>query len=440
MVPPRNVAGAKMYLSKLTIENMRGLLGGAAATRLTLPRAGWCVFAGRNGSGKTTLLRAIALGIAGPDNGRVIAEGSFAGWVRKGETSASVALEVVGDVADKFSKPGAPAAVLKGKLSFQLEGDEPEPIVTPTPSKPGTGMWRTTWGTSPRGWLAVAYGAFRRLGKQAPELPASSLVAHQARLTSLFREDHALTEGITWLKQLNHQALEGDGPAKDLLADVLELLNDDLLPDGAKVVKVSSRGVEIERAGVRLDLLAWSDGYRVALALLLDLVRNIVDAYGKFDLQRDDDGRLVIENGALVLIDEIEAHLHVSWQQKIGFWLTERFPNVQFLVTTHSPFICQAAHREGLFLLPAPGEVRGVERADQATYNQVVNGSIDDAVLSKLFGLEHAKSLQTLAKEQEWATLRMQSLEAPLSDADAKRKRELEADLPFPFESLLGGR
>ena len=45
----------------------------------------------------------------------------------------------------------------------------------------------------------------------------------------------------------------------------------------------------------------------------------------------------------VVTIDEIDAHLHPAWQQRIGDWFVARFPEMQFLVTTHSPIICRAA-------------------------------------------------------------------------------------------------
>jgi predicted ATP-binding protein involved in virulence len=255
----------------------------------------------------------------------------------------------------------------------------------------------------------------------------------------LFGEDATLADSVKWLQELKFKALEKREGAAEQLDQVIELLNDDLLPDGAQIVEVGSQGVFVEARGVKLELGQLSDGYRGALALLVDLLRHIFSAYGTFDFERRD-GRLVSTASAVVLIDEVEAHLHVSWQQKIGFWLTERFPKVQFLVTTHSPFICQAAHPEGLFLLPAPGEDRGVLPANKATYNQVVNGSIDDAVLSKLFGLEHAKSHRTRALEKEWASLRMRGLRGKLSQEELERKRELEEALPFPFEGVAEGR
>ena len=45
----------------------------------------------------------------------------------------------------------------------------------------------------------------------------------------------------------------------------------------------------------------------------------------------------------VVLIDEVDAHLHPTWQRRIGLWFREHFPKLQFIVSTHSPLICQAA-------------------------------------------------------------------------------------------------
>src|SRR5438132_1106565 len=63
----------------------------------------------------------------------------------------------------------------------------------------------------------------------------------------------------------------------------------------------------------------------------------------------------VFDFPGVVLIDEVDSHLHPEWQRQIGFWLKRHFPKMQFIVTTHSPLICQAADVKGLFHLPAPG-------------------------------------------------------------------------------------
>jgi predicted ATP-binding protein involved in virulence len=51
----------------------------------------------------------------------------------------------------------------------------------------------------------------------------------------------------------------------------------------------------------------------------------------------------------------IDAHLHPTWQKNVGKWFQDRFPNIQFIVTTHSPLICQAATHGSVWHLPHPG-------------------------------------------------------------------------------------
>ena len=73
---------------------------------------------------------------------------------------------------------------------------------------------------------------------------------------------------------------------------------------------------------------ALSSGYAAVLDIVTDLMMRMEHkAKNKYDLE------------GIVLIDEIEAHLHLSLQKNILPMLTELFPNIQFIVSTHSPFI-----------------------------------------------------------------------------------------------------
>ena len=127
----------------------------------------------------------------------------------------------------------------------------------------------------------------------------------------------------------------------------------------------------------------------------------------------------------MVLVDEMEEHLHPSWQQKIGFWLTEHFPNLQFLVTTHSPFICQAASPNGLIRLGAPGEGFAAKqfKEDDEVYKRVVAGGVDESVISDLFGVEHPHS-----EKAEQLREKVAGLESKLLD-DEKLTNEEEIEL-----------
>ena len=72
-----------------------------------------------------------------------------------------------------------------------------------------------------------------------------------------------------------------------------------------------------------------SDGYAAFLEIYMELIMR----FGS------DDAAINYNQSAIVMIDEIEAHLHVELQKKILPFLTNMFPNVQFIVSTHSPFV-----------------------------------------------------------------------------------------------------
>ncbi len=100
--------------------------------------------------------------------------------------------------------------------------------------------------------------------------------------------------------------------------------------------------------GARLLLLdQLSDGERSILAIVADLVRRLSLANPAIDNP--------LEGAGVVLIDEIELHLHPTWQRNIIEKLRATFPNIQFIATTHSPFVIQSL-RPGELINLDPGE------------------------------------------------------------------------------------
>jgi predicted ATP-binding protein involved in virulence len=85
----------------------------------------------------------------------------------------------------------------------------------------------------------------------------------------------------------------------------------------------------VDKSGkeIRVDML--SDGEKCTLALLGDLARRLILA--------NPSAENPLEGEGIVLIDEIELHMHPTWQRRILHVLNEVFPNIQFIVTTHSP-------------------------------------------------------------------------------------------------------
>jgi energy-coupling factor transporter ATP-binding protein EcfA2 len=413
-----------MHIRKIDIEDIRCFGDGSRGVHLDLTRpdgtlAGWTVIAGRNGSGKSTLLRAVALALVGPLMARG-AQASFAQWVRAGSAVGRVELDLTQGKDDPAPSPWAESPERKLGLSWKQErpGDDPNPEVPlrqwlwDENEEPRGFKFRGPWSATEKGWFLAAYGPYRRLGRPSDALPATS--PRLDRIASLFDEERSLAEGIEWLKgiysdRLDLESRAGNGqsarraPGDERTVEALEqlqrsafaLLGDELLPDGARILDLNRDGLWIELHGAPLLLQHASDGYRTVLALVCDILRQMFLCFGELRVEPARRGGreiVTVPHEGVILIDEVESHLHVSWQRRIGFWLKEHFPNIQFLVSTHSPFVCQAADPGGLIRLAAPGEVRAAEHVPEDVYWKVVNGGADDAVLTELFGLETAYS------------------------------------------------
>nr|WP_274536974.1 AAA family ATPase [Kitasatospora sp. CB01950] len=130
-----------------------------------------------------------------------------------------------------------------------------------------------------------------------------------------------------------------------------------------------------------------------------------------------------------VLIDDVDRHLHPVWQQRIGGWLTGRFPQTQFLVATHSPYVCQAADPGALIRLPGPAEDFAPHRLDEDLRQRVLYGSGEDTVLSELFGLPSAYSPAAEAERRLLVRLERKMYAGRATDAELAEYRELGAKL-----------
>lgn len=424
-----------MYVTRLRLDGVRGFHG-ARACDLDFRRpdgsfAGWTVLAGRNGSGKTTLLRSIALALAGPERASRL-DGEVEDYLTYGQSLGRLELSLR---ADRDADLGAPSQPGPRTVTMVWEpGREPLSANDSPPTRlrfladPGAKMANHLWDFSPPpGWFHAAYGPFRRLsGTGLFERDRQNPDRAEA-LRTLFEEQSALTESVVWLVSIHTRRLEGEAGAEELLESVLALLNDDLLPGDFRVEEVTSRGLWLRRADSVGPLIAqWrmSDGLRTVTALVLDVVRQMHAAYGGLALHWDDGGRPYLPHPGVVLIDEVDAHLHVSWQQRIGEWFKAHFPAVQFIVTTHSPYICQAADPRGLVRLPSPEEQAPPEVVDEKEYGTIVYGTGDDAVLSDFFGLRSPFSRRAEEMREELADL---EYEVASGDADPETARRFRA-------------
>ena len=138
------------------------------------------------------------------------------------------------------------------------------------------------------------------------------------------------------------------GPFSDLLKALQQATNIVLAPSGWQNISYSET---LKDAIVEHDVLGTmpvsqlSDGIRNTVALVADL------AYRAVQLNPHLAERAALETDGIVLIDEVDMHLHPSWQQTILASLREAFPKLQFIVTTHSPQVLSTVKRENIRIL-----------------------------------------------------------------------------------------
>jgi len=111
---------------------------------------------------------------------------------------------------------------------------------------------------------------------------------------------------------------------------------------------------------------------------------------------------------------------------EIGFWFTKYFPNIQFIVTTHSPLVCRACERGSIWRLAAPGsdgkseEVKGVEK------ERLINGDILDAYGTNLFGQSPARAAKSNEKRKRLGQLNILHALGKIDEQEEKERRKLQ--------------
>ncbi len=132
--------------------------------------------------------------------------------------------------------------------------------------------------------------------------------------------------------------------------------------------------MEVEKKGKRLTVNQLSDGEKCLMAMVGDLARRMAIAN---PLRPNP-----LEGEGIILIDEIDLHLHPKWQRMIVPKLLEVFPNSQFLISTHSPHVITHVQPESLFLLKQTNEGIVAEQPSESYGKNV------DRILEDLMGLD----------------------------------------------------
>ena len=390
-----------MYITRIHLKNIRCFEEIEIDLKAESDVRKWAVILGNNGVGKTTLLRSIAVGLCD----RLGAPGLIGDlpgeWVRKGSKDGMGTIEI--ELKDpERSRP------VTTKLTIQ-NSDGHETIAN---------FDSTIKGSNDRVIFVCAYGAGRGV-MGTRDYPKYRIVDS---VYTLFDYESNLQNPELTLRRIQ----SGGVNIEEILESIDKIL---MLRPGS--TNLGTSGITISGPwGKFMPLGQVGDGYKSTLTWVTDFLGWAMFYQGDV-LKRE-------ELAGIVLMDELEQHLHPSWQRKIINLLHHQFPHTQFIVTSHSP-LCAS----GLADLPDENcRLVGFERAGEESlvtnYNILpLRGLRADQVLrTRAFGLPETRNPEIQKKLEEFQIL---LLKDPLNESEKVKLKELrkiiEEDIPGLAES-----
>lgn len=374
-----------MHINNLTLQRFRG------AQDLSLDLSDKLnVFVGMNGAGKSSILDASAILLSWLANrikhsgasGRPIAESD----IKNGESSANLTIQLceqgsyfgwnLAKVRKGYSKKDLASVLISAsEAAKRIQGAITENV----------------------GDVNIPLFAYYPVNRAVLDIPLRIREKHEFELLSAYEE--SLTSGANfrtffeWFREREDLENEHRKYRDDLikpddfqfpdpqLAAVRRAL-EIFMPDFTELtVRRNPLRMEVLKKGRRLTVNQLSDGEKCLMAMVGDLARRLAIA----NPRRADP----LQGDGIVMIDEIDLHLHPKWQRLVVPRLMEVFQNCQFLISTHSPHVITHVRPENLFLLSMTDEgkldaVRPVE-----SYGKTV-----DRVLEDLMGLQTTRPNQ----------------------------------------------
>lgn len=368
----------------------------------------WVTLLGENGVGKSTLLQALALLLAGPEAAKELLPRPT-GWVRNSATPGKLSatlhqedgdLGVFGD--KKIRRSFSYSYFVTGTQAVQVgTGKEKETYTEPAlieeTSKILSWLRTNAFASSSQGWFAVGYGAFRRLTRVSQVLiPSLDQPKRSSNFITQFNEDSALNSFERWMVYLDYRLAKDPTDSRaSQMREVGEKAITRLLPGAVEITEVTADGlIQFSVDGRKVPTVSLSDGFRSVIALAGDLIWRLIQAFPDLDDPTQASG--------VVLIDELDIHLHPSWQRQIAGWLQEAFPELQFFVATHSPLVAAGGGEDALTLRLdiENGEIKITQVDDLSALDA------DRILRSSAFGLESTHSPATERKINRYHQLR----------------------------------
>jgi predicted ATPase len=400
-----------MFLKKLLLKNFKCLSdfeisfeGKASSNRK------WTLILGENGTGKSNLLKAIALITCGSNAlGEIV--GNTDSWITLQQLDCSITAWLT---TKKGEEREISLKIKRGDTLTNLIANNLEALH----------LIDGAIENAERNYFVVAYGASRRLASDsfASNSQASSFANRSGNIRNLFDGGATLNPLTSWVLDLDYR--EGESG----IAVIKEALNGFLPGITFHAIDKNKKQVIFKTIDGLVPLEQLSDGYQNMAAWIGDLLYRITETFK--------DRKNPLHARGLLLIDEIDLHLHPKWQRNLYDFISNKLPNFQVIATTHSPLTAQQAGEGELFALK--------RNAKQIVELIPFIGSpktllVNQLLMSPMFVLPTYESIAVESTKDEYASLKAKgrNLTAPEKKQLTKVKEKLVQDLPQRNSQLL---
>ncbi len=405
-----------LIVSELELENIRCFKTLKIQLAESAHPASWALIIGDNAAGKTTLLRSIALGLCGESEAVSLIQDVPGGFVRRGEKEGRVKLRLI-----DANKPAERFSITTRIIAGPNETSE---IVRKQMSPPD--------GSFLNDIFVCGYGTNRAFLADASFDGYSAMNA----VRTLFDYQASLQNPELVLRRRSTEK-------RKILEDkLLSLL---LLDSPENRLVYTDRGIELTGPWGQEPFSVLSDGYRSTSQWALDFISWMIHADRLADADRA---------GGILLLDEIEQHLHPRWQRHIVQRLRRQFPTTQIVAASHTPLTASGlADIDGSLLIKLESDEKGGIETKVIDPRSLSGKRADQVLASDAFGLVTSrnpgsekeldryaelmgKKKRTKQEESELENLGLH-LKAALSSGENKVEQAVENAVDETLKNML---
>lgn len=394
-----------MYITKVVLDKVRNFKG------LPIEFEGQgeaLLIAADNGEGKTTILRSIAMGLCDESSASGLLRELPGEFIRKGEKKATInihlkntdgacyEIETVIEKLPAFER-------LKQNLWKLRNGERKLP-----PLRAEDFPWNDIF--------VCGYGAGRQpqgtgtgdIDKYAPVHAVYSLFNYDDEMMNPELAMHRLLEKAR--KSAGKNAERREDRANKMLKHLTSTLQGLLNLDPNDRVIMTEKGIEVKGHWGRNKFSSIGDGYKATITWVMDLLSwRMLSRRWSITPERF---------SGIVLVDEIEQHLHPRWQINVMQLLRNAFPNLQFIATTHSPLAVSGCKECKVLSI-----IRGKYQVEK------VYGWLAERVYGEVMDLPSSRPEEVRRMMDEFEELYYQELTDKISPADKVKLNKIENTL-----------